>query len=144
MAFDYLPWQQKETALGTGLESKLAANTYARFLNKQRGSRKLFDVNQGFERQTPGFIGSYTKRGLAGPGVQSGVFQRGLQQFGEQQFNAQQAAQDELNAQNNQLDNEEAGLRAQYAQDLADLQLQKNAQIAQSAATLAAFKPYLN
>lgn len=143
MAFNYLPYQQKASALETGLNSKLNANTYARFLNKQRGNRQMFETRQQFERQTPGVIGSFTKRGIAGPGVRSGIFQRGMDEFGRQQFNALQGVQDTVDEGENQLKQQEDELRAQYAQDTADLELQKNAQIAQSAATLAALKPYL-
>jgi hypothetical protein len=144
MAFNNLPYQQKASALETGLNAKLNANTFARFLNKQRGNRQAFETRQQFEQQTPGVIGSFTKRGLAGPGVKSGIFQRGMDEFGKQQFNALQNIQDTMNVGENELDQQEADVRAQYKQDLADLELQKQAQIAQSAATLAAFKPYLN
>lgn len=143
MALDEYPYIQKKSALNTGLASKLAANTYARFLNKQRGSRQLGDVKQQFERQTPGVIGSFTKRGVAGPGVQSGIFQRGLTDFGKQQFDALQGVQTGMDESENELRQQEAELRAQHAQDLADLEMQKQIQIAQSAATLSAFKPYL-
>jgi glycosylphosphatidylinositol transamidase (GPIT) subunit GPI8 len=144
MAFNYLPYQQKASALESGLNSKLTANAYARFLNKQRGNRQMFDTRQQFEKQTPGVIGSFTKRGLAGPGVRSGIFQRGMDEFGTQQFNALQNVQDTMNQGESELNQQEADLRAQYKQDIADLEMQKNAQIAQSAATLSAFKPYLN
>jgi hypothetical protein len=144
MAFNFLPYQQKSQALQTGLDAKLNANTYARFLNKQRGSRQMFDTKQEFEQKTPGVIGSFTKRGVAGPGVQSGIFQRGLDEFGRQQTNAIQGVQDTMDEGERQLKEQEAELRAEYANNVADLELQKQNQIAQSAATLSAFKPYLN
>ena len=144
MAFNNLPYQQKANALTTGLDAKLNANTYARFLNKQRGNRQMFETRQQFEQQTPGVIGSFTKRGVAGPGVRSGIFQRGMDEFGRQQTSALQGVQDTMDEGERQLKEQEADLRAQYAQEVADLELQKQAQIAQSAATLASFKPYLN
>lgn len=144
MAFNNLPYQQKANALTTGLDAKLNANTYARFLNKQRGNRQAFETRQQFEQQTPGVIGSFTKRGVAGPGVRSGIFQRGMDEFGRQQTSALQGVQDTMDEGERQLKEQEADLRAQYAQEVADLELQKQAQIAQSAATLASFKPYLN
>lgn len=144
MAFNQYPYQQKASALTTGLGAKLNANAYARFLNTQRGNRDLFETRQQFDQQTPGVIGSFTKRGVAGPGVKSGIFQRGMDEFGKQQFNALQNIQDTTYGNEKQLKEEEAQIRAQYDQDIADLELQKQARIAQSAATLAAFKPYLN
>ncbi len=143
MALDNYPYVQKKSALNTGLASKLAANTYARFLNKQRGSRQMADVKDQYERQTPGVIGSFTKRGVAGPGVQSGIFQRGMTDFGQQQFKSMQGVQEGIDEGENELRQQEAELRSQHAQDLADLEMQKQIQIAQSAATLSAFKPYL-
>lgn len=142
--FDYMGYNQKKRAAGAGYASKTAANTYAQFLSQQRGSRKKFDLQKQYEKQAPQVVGSFTKRGLAGPGVQSGIFQKGMIDFGNQ--NVQDLA--DLNRSQNeemqQLKYDDAQNRAEYDQQIAELEAQKQASIASAAATLSAFKPFLS
>jgi hypothetical protein len=141
--FDYMGYNQKKRAAGSGYASKTAANTYAQFLSQQRGARKKFDLQQQYERQTPQVINSFTKRGLAGPSVQSGIYQKGLTDFAKQNFNDMadlNRMQDE-EMQQSQL--EQAQTKAEYDQQIAELEAQKQASIANAAATLTAFKPFL-
>lgn len=141
--FDYLGYNQRKRAAGNAYGAKTAQNAYAQFLSQQRGARKKFDLQQGYEKQTPGVIGSFTKRGVAGPGVKSGIFQRGMTDFATKQFQDMadlNRAQDE-EMQQLQLDDRQN--RAEYDQQIAELEAQKQASIAQAAATLSAFKPFL-
>ena len=141
--FDYMGYNRRKRAAGSTYGAKTAQNAYAQFLSQQRGSRKKFDLQQGYEKQTPGVIGSFTKRGLAGPGVKSGIFQRGMTDFATRQFQDMadlNRAQDE-EMQQLQLDDRQT--RAEYDQQIAELEAQKQASIAQAAATLSAFKPFL-
>lgn len=141
--FDYLGYNQRKRAAGNTYGAKTAQNAYAQFLSKQRGARKKFDLQQGYEKQTPGVIGSFTKRGVAGPGVKSGIFQRGMTDFATKQFQDMadlNRAQDE---EMQQLQLEDKQTRAEYDQQIADLEAEKQAAIAQAAATLSAFKPFL-
>jgi hypothetical protein len=142
--FDYMGYNQKKRAAGAGYASKTAANTYAQFLSQQRGARKKFDIQQQYEKQTPKVVGSFAKRGLAGPGVTSGIYQRGLTDFAKQNF--QDMA--DLNSSQDQ-EAQRFGLQAkqdqaEYDQQIADLEAEKQASIAQAAATLSAFKPFLS
>ena len=142
--FDYMGYNQKKRAAGAGYASKTAANTYAQFLSQQRGSRKKFDLQQQYEKEAPKVVGSFTKRGLAGPGVQSGIFQKGMIDFGNQNvrdFADLNRAQDE---EMQQLQFDEKQNRAEYDQQIAELEAQKQASIASAAATLSAFKPFLS
>jgi hypothetical protein len=142
-AFDYMGYNQRKRAAQGTYGAATARNAYAQFLSQQRGSRKKFDLQQGYERQTPGVIGSFTKRGLAGPGVKSGIFQRGMTDFATKQFQDMadlNRAQDE---EMQQLQFEDRQTRAEYDQQIAELESQKQAAIAQAAATLSAFKPFI-
>jgi hypothetical protein len=143
MSIDLLPFMQKKAALGTSLAGKLSANTYSQFLAQQRGNRQMADVTKQFKMQTPKVMNAFLRRGMAGPGVQSGVYERGLQDFAGQQLTARNDVQQALNDALDQLKSQRAGIESQYKMDLADLEMERANAQAQAAATLAAFKPYL-
>lgn len=143
MAFNYLPYQQKASALGQTQGAKLNASIYSRFLNKQRGTRDVADLTKQYEQKVPGLIGGYTQRGLAGPGVSSGIFQKGMNEFDIGRQNAIGDLALRQAEQENVLNQQDAATNAEYANAIADLEMQKQKEIADSAATLAAFKPYL-
>lgn len=142
-SFDYSGFNQRQRAAAGTYGAKTAQNTYAKFLAQQRGSRKKFDVRQKYEKETPQVVGSFTKRGLAGPGVQSGIFSRGMNEYAQKQFQDMSDIDTEQaqELQRLQLDSDQA--EAEYNQQIADLQAEKQAAIAQAAATLSAFKPFL-
>lgn len=141
--FDYLGYNQRKRAALGSYGAKTAQNAYAQFLSQQRGARKKFDIQQAYEKQAPGVVGSYSKRGLAGPGVRSGVYGRGMQEFANKNFtdlaDAQRAQDEEMQ----RMQFEDAQNRADYDQQIAQLEQEKQAAIAQAAATLSAFKPFL-
>lgn len=143
MPIDLLPFSQKRSALGTSLAGNLAANTYSQFLAQQRGNRQLADTRQQFKVQTPKIMSAYLRRGLSGPGVQSGIYEKGLGEFAVQQATAENDIQQALNEAMDRLKQERGSFEANYQQQLADLESQKAAAIANAAATLAGFKPYL-
>lgn len=142
--FDYTGYNQKKRAAGAGYASKTAANAYAQFLSQQRGARKKFDIQQQYEKQTPQVVSSFTKRGLAGPGMQSGIYQKGLTDFARQNFQDMADLNRTQDEEMQQLKYDDAQSRAEYDQQIAELEAQKQASIAQAAATLSAFKPFLS
>ena len=142
--FDYMGYNQKKRAAGSGYASKQAANTYAQFLSQQRGARKKFGIQQDYEKQAPKVVGSFTKRGLAGPGVQSGIYQRGLTDFAQQNFMDLSDLNRDQDEEMQRLQFEGRQNTAEYDQQIAELEAQKQASIAQAAATLSAFKPFLS
>lgn len=143
MAFDYTAFNQQKRAAYGSYGAKAAQNAYAQFLSQQRGARKKFDIQQQYEQQAPKLIGSFTKRGLAGPGVQSGIFQKGMTDLATRNLqdltDLQSAQVDEMN----QLKFEDAQNRAALDSQIAELEAQKQRNISQAAATLLAFKPFL-
>jgi hypothetical protein len=142
--FDYTGYNQKKrTALG-GYASKTAANTYAQFLSQQRGARKKFDLQQQYEKQAPKVVSEFSKRGLAGPGVQSGIYQKGMTDFATQNFQDLADLNRSQDEEMQQSKFEQAQNKAEYDQQIAALEAEKKMSIAQAAATLSAFKPFLS
>ena len=141
--FDYSGYNQRARAALGSYGAKTAQNAYAQFLSQQRGARRKFDIQQQYEQQAPKVVGSYTRRGLAGPGVQSGVYERGMQNFANQNLTALNDAQTAMDNQTAQSRLDDAQARADYDAQIAQLEAEKQASIAQAAATLAAFKPFL-
>lgn len=141
--FDYMGYgQRKRAALGS-YGAKTAQNAYAQFLSQQRGARKKFDINKAYEAKAPRVVSAYTKRGLAGPGVQSGIYEKGLQDFATENFDELNALETDMVNERNQFNLTNAQERADYDAQIAELEAAKQASIAQTAATLAAFKPFL-
>lgn len=141
--FDYLGYnQRKRSSLGS-YGAKSAQNAYAQFLSQQRGARKKFDIQKGFEAQAPRVVSAFTKRGLAGPGVKSGIYEKGLQDFATQNFDQLADVDRNLSDEMNQFGLTDRQLRADYDAEIAQLETEKQAAIANAAATLSAFKPFL-
>jgi hypothetical protein len=59
-------------------------NAYANFLSKQRGTRDRTNMMDQYNKAQPQITAAYSRRGLQGPNVQSGIFARGLQDFAKQ------------------------------------------------------------
>jgi hypothetical protein len=142
--FDYTGYNQRKRAATGSYGAKAAQNAYAQFLSQQRGSRKKFDIQQEYEKKAPRVVSSFAKRGLAGPGVTSGVYERGLQEFGQQNLRDLSDLANSQDEEMNQLRLQDAQNRADYDMEIAQLEAEKQASIAQAAATLTAFKPFLS
>ena len=140
---DYTGFTQRQRAAGSQYGSKTAQNAYARFLSQQRGSRKKFDLQQQYEKQAPKVVGGYTQRGLAGPGVKSGIFQKGMNEFAIQNLNDINDLNTELASKQDQFGLADKQNFADYQDQLAAIEAEKQQQIANTAATLQAFKPFL-
>lgn len=140
---DFSPYEGRRRAAGEQFGATSARNAYANFLSRTRGNRQLKLMQESYRKQAPGVIASYTKRGLAGPGVQSGVFASGLQDLAVQAQRDQQDVQDQLNQQQMMADLEQADLEAGYRSALADIEADKAREIRGVASTLSSFKPFL-
>lgn len=140
---DLSPFEAQRRAFTEQYGAQTARNAYARFLAQQRGTRNVTNVQRQYERQAPDVVGSFVRRGMVAPNIRSGVFQSGLQDFARKQyedvFGAQQSMADELQG----FDLEERVAQAEYQSKLADLETQKQREIARAASTLNSFKPFL-
>ena len=120
-----------------------ARNSYAHFLSQTRGKRNLSMLKQQQAAGMPKLISSYTQRNLAGPGVTSGIFSKGLQDYAIESQRSQQDVQDEINASSRNQELDFAQNQADLEARLIDLEEQKNREIANSASALTSYKPFL-
>ncbi len=141
--FDFMGYGQRKQAAFNQFGAKGASATYANFLAQQRGARKKFDLQQSYEKETPRLISQFSKRGLAGPGVRSGIYNRGLTDFAQRNVRDFGDLQSEMDQEQQRFDLENRQRRADYDSQIAQLKAEKDAQIAQAAATLSAFRPFL-
>jgi hypothetical protein len=136
-------YSAKKQALGDTYSASAAKNAYAQFLARTRGARKVEDLTKQYEQQTPKFVTSFAKRNLAGPGVQSGIYRNALNRFAEQNFMDLNRANQDTAGEVRQLELDAADLLAQYNRGLVDIEQQKIADMAQQAAMLKSFKPFI-
>lgn len=140
---DFFDYEGQKAAARQSYGAAQAKNAYARFLAQQRGSRRKFDLQEGYEMQTPRVVSSFTRRGLAGPGVRSGVYEKGLTQFAKKNLDEFTAAEREITEALRGFDLDDASLLAQYNQRLLDIDGEKQRKIAEQAALLRGFQPFL-
>ena len=103
----------------------------------------MFKVGEQYEKDAPRTVSRFTRRGLAGPGVRSGVFNRGMTDLAKKNFDDVSNIKFGMADAENQFKLDTAQTQADYDAFIADLEAQKQGQIAQAAATLNAFKPFL-
>jgi len=121
----------------------LANNAYGRFLSQQRGSRSLGDMQTSFNRQLPGYKASFSQRGMAGPGIQSGVMQRSMSNtMGDYARDYSRMAQDNQ-AELSNYDMASAGINANLNSTLSNIEQQKQNDIANAASFIEALRPFL-
>ena len=121
--------------------SSAARNAYSRFLSQQRGQRGMNDMTQGFKRSYPGFGASFAPRGMAGPGVNSGVMQRSMKNYvGDYTRGFARAGQD-LTGELQNYDLQRADLDSWRTRSLADIEMAKQREIANAAQYLEALRP---
>lgn len=113
-----------------------AMNAYANFLARQRGTRGRQDMLRQYEEAQPKVVAGYSRRGLVGPNVKSGIFSRGLQTLAKQRArNLQDYDQGQLEEQR-MYDLGEAQRLEAFKNQLADLESEKAQTIANAARQL--------
>lgn len=120
--------------------AQMASNTYAQTLSRQRGQRNLSEMQTGFKRALPGFSSTFAQRGLGGGGIRSGVMQRSMSNYLGDYTRQYGAAQNDLTESLRQFDLNAAQLGSQRTQSLADLELQKQREIAFAAQNVEALR----
>ncbi len=123
--------------------ARTATNEYARTISQQRGSRNLGDMSRSFGREQPKFTASFARRGLSGPGMQSGVFANSMQRYlGDYQRQYAQTQQDQTFEQQ-QFGMNQANMDAMRQRALADLEAQRQQDIAMAALNIKAIQPMI-
>jgi hypothetical protein len=136
-------YQRAADTLGYQYTGSQATNAYGRFLAQQRGERGLGDMTQSFNRSLPNAYSQYNKRGLSGAGIVSGTQKRAMGNYiGDYAQNYGRGQQDlSQNLQEYDL----TGLQntANYQNSLANLEVQKQQEIANAALGIQALRPFL-
>jgi hypothetical protein len=113
-----------------------AMNAYANFLARQRGTRGRQDMLRQYEEAQPRVVAGYSRRGLVGPNVKSGIFSRGLQTLAKQRArNLGDYDQEQLGEQR-MYDLGEAQRLEAFKNQLADMESEKAQTIANAARQL--------
>ena len=141
---DNSPYQTQKDARKAQYGAATARNAYSRFLGQTRGTRNLADMQKAQEKQAPAYVSSFRQRGIAGPGIQSGIFTKGLQDYANQQFTDMSREQQDLKNELYGYDLTERQNAADYGSSIADIEAEKNREIAQVAATLKSYQPFMS
>jgi hypothetical protein len=120
--------------------AQMAANTYSQTLSRQRGNRNLSEFQSGFRRSIPGFTSQFGQRGFGGGGVRSGVMQRSMSNYLGDFTRQYGNMQNDLTEQLRQFDLNAAQYGSQRTSALADLELQKQREIAFAAQNVEALR----
>ena len=116
--------------------NQVATNAYGRFLSQQRGERGLGDMTRNFQQGYAPYKAQFGQRGLAGPGVNSGVQQQAMGNYVGDYARNYGWGQQDLTQQLQQYDQQRMGFDAFRQQSLADIEAQKAQQIANDAQAL--------
>jgi len=136
-------YSARNQALGDTYSAGAAKNSYAQFLARTRGSRKVQDLTRQFQEQTPRLVSSFAKRRLAGPGVQSGIYQNALNKFAQQNSVDLSRINEDTASDVRGFELDAGELLANYNRGLVDSEAQKTADMARQAAMLNSFKPFI-
>lgn len=113
-----------------------AMNAYANFLSQQRGTRDKTNMMDQYNQAQPQIVSGYSRRGLVGPNVKSGIFAKGLQDFAKQRARGlQQFDQGQMES-NRAYDLSEAQRLEAFRNQLADMESEKAQTIADAARQL--------
>lgn len=143
MAIDSSVYERQRRGIENNYSNQAATNAYSRFLSQQRSNRSIGDYQQGFSKALPHWTASWGKRGMAGPGVNSGVYHNAMQNYmGDYTQNVNRQYADQATDMR-QYDLSGAQLASARDQALADNEVDKAKEIAMNAAYLQSLKPQL-
>jgi hypothetical protein len=129
-------YERQKSAVEYDYGNQVATNAYGRFLGQQRGSRQLGDMSQAFGRSYPKYRAQFGQRGVAGPGVRSGVQHQAMTNYLGDYAQQYGRAQQDITAEQQQFEQNEQRLGAFRQQSLTDIEAQKAQQIANDAQAL--------
>ncbi len=113
-----------------------AMNAYANFLSRTRGTRDRQDMLDQYNEAQPQVVAAYSRRGLVGPNVKSGIFSKGLQEFAKRRArNLGRFDQGQLDDQRS-YDLSEAQRQESFKNQLFDMESEKAETIASAARQL--------
>ena len=113
-----------------------AMNAYANFLSQQRGNRGRRDMMEQYNKAQPQVVAGYSRRGLVGPNVKSGIFASGLQDFAKQRARNLSEYDQGIAEEQRGYDLGEAQRLEAFRNQLADMESEKAQTIADAARQL--------
>lgn len=113
-----------------------AMNAYANFLSQQRGARERQGMTEEYNKAQPRVVSGYSRRGMVGPNVRSGLFARGLQDFAKQRARSFSEFDQSQQEQQRMYDLTEAQRLEAFRNQLADMEAEKANTIAEAARQL--------
>jgi len=113
-----------------------AMNAYANFLSQQRGNRERQNMVRQYDEAQPKIVSGFSRRGMVGPNVRSGLFARGLQDFAKQRARTFSEFDQGQQEQQRMYDLTEAQRLESFKNQLADMELEKAQTIADAARQL--------
>ena len=113
-----------------------AMNAYANFLSQQRGNRGRRDMMEQYNKAQPQVVAGYSRRGLVGPNVKSGIFAQGVQDFAKQRARSLGQFDQGQQEQQRGYDLGEAQRLEAFKNQLADMESEKAQTIADAARQL--------
>ncbi len=113
-----------------------AMNAYANFLSQQRGTRERRDMLNQYNEAQPQVVSAYSRRGLLGPNVKSGIFSKGLQDFAKKRATSLYDFDQSQMGEQRGYELAEAQRLEAFKNQLADLEMDKASTIADAARQL--------
>ena len=113
-----------------------AMNAYANFLSQQRGTRERANMMDQYNKAQPQVVAGYSRRGLVGPNVKSGIFAQGVQDFAKQRARSLGEFDQGQQEQQRGYDLGEAQRLEAFKNQLADMESEKANTIADAARQL--------
>jgi hypothetical protein len=139
---DLSSFMRQGSAVRNRFANDSAQNTFSKNRSQTQHGNAMADFNRGFKRQLPGFTAGFARRGLGG-GVKSGVMGRAMNNFvGDYTREVGRAQQNQFDDMQ-QFDFNQSRFAADRDSALADIEAQKAATIAQTAAQISALQPYM-
>jgi hypothetical protein len=144
MAYDPSLFERQRRNLFSGFSQNAALNAYQKYLAETAGQRPITQLEEaafattptGGLGQVPKLTSSYSRRGLTGQNVRSGIYDQALQSYAKERARQLGYARSDLANQLRGYDLAQAQSLENYQQGLADLEANKARQIAADAAAL--------
>jgi hypothetical protein len=134
--YDSGSYERQKSAVEYDYGNNMATNAYGRFLGQQRGQRTLGDMSTNFGRAYPKYRAQFGQRGLAGPGVHSGVQHQAMTNYLGDYARDYGRAQQDITQADQQFGLNEQRLGAFRQQSLTDIEAAKANSIANDAQAL--------
>lgn len=144
MAVDLAQYESQRRGIEDQYSAQSNANTFGRYVGQQRFARDQSTRNLAYQRGYSPMAAGLGRRNLAGPNVQSGIFQRAMQNYVGDYTRDSGYAQQDQDFNDQQFVGNQANYEAARQRALADLEQQQQQAIAEAALQIQALKPFFS